>query len=259
MPPDWPEIDSPDMSIQAKGLSDVGLSRSHNEDALFVDEERGLFLVADGMGGHGNGEVASRIAVETIVGYVDEAYANGSKTEAPPSSAVAMSAAVREAHRQVVLAVENDQSLLGMGTTVVGLLMRDAVATVAYVGDSRVYLLRDSELHLVTDDHTWVNEQVKAGYLTPAQARTHPLKSVVTRAVGGDHEVEVDVVEVDVQPSDLFLMCSDGLTTMLEDSEIRELLVGADNLETCCQKLVDNANDHGGVDNVTVVLMRPSS
>ena len=244
------------MSIHAKGLSDVGLSRSHNEDSLFVDADRGLFLVADGMGGHGHGEVASKLAVEAIVDYLDEALAPGAEGDQRPSVATALSAAVRSAHRRVVSAVEDDQSLLGMGTTVVGLMLRDEVATVAYVGDSRVYLLRDGRLHLVTDDHTWVNEQVKAGYLTLEQARTHPLKSVVTRAVGGDHEVEVDVVEVDVQSDDLFLMCSDGLTAMLGDDEIKDRLQHADDLDACCRKLVDDANDNGGVDNITVILMR---
>jgi len=246
------------MSIHAKGLSDVGLSRSHNEDSLFVDADRGLFLVADGMGGHGHGEVASKLAVEAIVDYLDEALTpeSGTEDDQRPSVAVALSAAVRSAHRRVVDAVEDDQSLLGMGTTVVGLMLRDGVATVAYVGDSRVYLLRDGRLHLVTDDHTWVNEQVKAGYLTLEQARTHPLKSVVTRAVGGDHEVEVDVVEVDVQADDLFLMCSDGLTAMLGDDEIRDRLENADDLDASCRKLVDAANEKGGVDNITVILMR---
>ena len=246
------------MSIHAKGLSDVGLSRSHNEDSLFVDADRGLFLVADGMGGHGHGEVASKLAVEAIVDYLDEALAPeaGAEDDRRPSVAVALSAAVRSAHRRVVGAVEDDQSLLGMGTTVVGLMLRDGIATVAYVGDSRVYLLRDERLHLVTDDHTWVNEQVKAGYLTLEQARTHPLKSVVTRAVGGDHEVEVDVVEVDVQSDDLFLMCSDGLTAMLGDDEIRDRLENADDLDACCRELVDHANEKGGVDNITVILMR---
>jgi protein phosphatase len=247
------------MSINAKGLSDVGLTRSHNEDSLHLDDERGLYLVADGMGGHGHGEVASALAVAAIVEHVQEVFEGGSGSERDriPVVATAMSAAVRAAHRRVVSAVEDDQSLLGMGTTVVSLMMRDDVATVAYVGDSRVYLLRDGELHLVTDDHTWVNEQVKAGYLTLEQARTHPLKSVVTRAVGGDHEVEVDVVEVDVKKNDLFLLCSDGLTSMLEDDEIRDRLVGADDLEKCCQALIDDANHHGGVDNITVILLQP--
>lgn len=234
----------------------MGLARSHNEDFLFFDVERGLFLVADGMGGHGHGEVASKLAVEAIVDYVDHAFESDGSEGRKPSAASALSAAVRSAHRRVVSAVEDDQSLLGMGTTVVGLILRQDVATVAYVGDSRVYLLRDDQLHLVTDDHTWVNEQVKAGYLTAEQARTHPLKSVVTRAVGGDHEVEVDVVEVDLQPDDLFLMCSDGLTSMLADHEIKASLQATDDLDACCRMLVEEANQHGGVDNITVILLR---
>lgn len=233
----------------------MGLARSHNEDFLFVDVERGLFIVADGMGGHGHGEVASKLAVEAIVDHFDRAIESDQSQDRKTSPATALSAAVRSAHRRVVAAVEDDQSLLGMGTTVVGLIVREDVATVAYVGDSRVYLLRDDQLHLVTDDHTWVNEQVKAGYLTAEQARTHPLKSVVTRAVGGDHEVEVDVVEVDLKPNDLFLMCSDGLTSMLADDEIKASLEARDDLDTCCRELVEVANQHGGVDNITVILL----
>lgn len=246
------------MSVHATGLSDVGLSRSHNEDYFYIDAGKGLFLVADGMGGHGNGEVASRLTVEAIVDYIDQNSESESEADQVPTAATTLSAAVRSAHRHVVGAVEDDQSLLGMGTTVVGLEMRGDLATVAYVGDSRVYLMREGELHLVTDDHTWVNEQVKAGYLTAEQARTHPLKSVVTRAVGGDHEVEVDVVEVDVQAGDVFLMCSDGLTSMLEDREIRRHLDGVHDLEACCQNLIDDANHHGGVDNITVILVQSS-
>lgn len=142
-----------------------------------------------------------------------------------------------------------------MGTTVVGLVVGNGAAVVAHVGDSRAYRLRGGELELVTDDHTWVNEQVKAGYLSQDQARTHPLKSVVTRAVGGDHEVEVDVRELELEAGDLFLLCSDGLTTMLRDEEIREHLTASDSLEECCQQLIAAANGHGGVDNITVVLL----
>ena len=244
------------MPIHATGLSDVGLSRAHNEDYFYLDTEKALFLVADGMGGHGNGEVASRLTVEAIVDYIDQDIEGESGADRLPTAATTLSAAVRSAHRRVVGAVEDNQTLLGMGTTVVGLAMRGDVATVAHVGDSRVYLMREGELHLVTDDHTWVNEQVKAGYLTTEQARTHPLKSVVTRAVGGDHEVEVDVVEVDVHAGDLFLMCSDGLTSMLEDGDIRSHLDGVHDLEACCQNLIDDANRHGGVDNITVILVQ---
>ena len=246
------------MPLNATGLSDVGLTRSHNEDSYHVDVDRGLLLVADGMGGHGHGDMASRLAVQAIVDHVGDLTTDLDSEDADSDSSPAddLSAAVRSAHRRVVGAVEDDQTLLGMGTTVVSLLVTEGLATVAYVGDSRVYLLRNGQLDLVTDDHTWVNEQVKAGYLTLEQARTHPLKSVVTRAVGGDHEVEVDVIEVATQDNDLFLLCSDGLTSMLDDNEIREHLVRTQDLETSCQGLIDDANQHGGVDNVTVVLFR---
>lgn len=248
------------MELKASGLSDVGLSRSHNEDAMNIDLERRLFLVADGMGGHGHGDVASRLAVEAIRFQMEQSFLAWEEADsiAPPaqrSYTAALESAVKAAHQRVVGAVVEDQTLVGMGTTVVGLVVGNGAAVVAHVGDSRAYRLRDGQLELVTDDHTWVNEQVKAGYLSSDQARTHPLKSVVTRAVGGDHEVEVDVRELELQPGDLFLLCSDGLTTMLRDDEIREQLTASDSLEERCRQLVATANDHGGVDNITVVLL----
>jgi protein phosphatase len=127
--------------------------------------------------------------------------------------------------------------------------------SVAHVGDSRAYLLRDADFHLVTEDHTWVNEQVRAGYLSQDQARTHPLKSVVTRTVGGEHDVDVEVQEIEVESGDCFLLCSDGLTTMLTDEEIYSHLVAEKSLEERCSALVQHANARGGVDNITVILL----
>lgn len=248
------------MRITASGLSDVGRSRSHNEDSLRIDLERRLFLVADGMGGHGHGDVASRLAVEAIAAHLEQAYEQWSQGRDEGASggalgATALESAIKEAHQRVVEAVHENETLVGMGTTVVGLIAGDARVAVAHVGDSRAYRLRQGDLQLVTEDHTWVNEQVKAGYLSPDQARTHPLKSVVTRAVGGDHEVEVDLQELEVDRGDLFMLCSDGLTTMLSDEDIRRHLEGGGSLEERCQQLVDDANERGGIDNITVVLV----
>lgn len=225
-----------------------------------IDVERGLFLVADGMGGHGHGDVASRVAVDAIVQHMDEAYqrwdlGEGLDESGLPPVGVELEYSIHAAHRSVVGAVAEDQTLAGMGTTVVGLTAAQEAVSVAHVGDSRAYRFRAGDLELITEDHTWVNEQVKAGYLSPEQARNHPLKSVVTRAVGGDHQVEVDRREVPVDDGDLFLICSDGLTTMLNDGEIHDLLSAEGSLEDHCQRLVDLANEKGGVDNITVILV----
>lgn len=250
------------MQVRVAGLSDVGRSRSHNEDSLGIESDRGLFVVADGMGGHGHGDIASRLAVEAICEFLrsDEGQRLEQQAGVAPAErrrrlGSVLEIAIKQAHRRVVEAVYEDHHLEGMGTTVVGMLVDGASAAVAHVGDSRAYLLRGDRLEQVTEDHTWVYEQVKAGYLSHEQARSHPLKSVVTRAVGGDHAIEVDVRGIALNPGDLFLLCSDGLTTMLDDEQILGHLVVKGSLEERCQLLVDDANRHGGVDNISVILL----
>ncbi len=247
------------LRVRAAGLSDVGRTRAHNEDSFSVDVDNGFFLVADGMGGHGNGEVASSLTIEAASGFLRQGENADSEEQSESGMANSISRTLRSAieagHDRVVRAVAEDEALTGMGTTVVGLMLGSQSVSVAHVGDSRAYLLRDAGLHLVTEDHTWVNEQVKAGYLSQDQARSHPLKSVVTRAIGGEHDVDVEVQEIEVESGDLFLLCSDGLTTMLSDEEIRTHLVTDEDLEERCAALVRHANACGGVDNITVILL----
>jgi PPM family protein phosphatase len=299
------------LRVRACGLSDVGLTRVHNEDYFEIDPRHRLYVVADGMGGHSAGEVAAQIAVKAIHDFIEKsvdrdatrslrnlqsmvsagagggggrAAASSSAPEPlaappgpPPAPAAATAAmetppvqaseerlarhsrllemAVRRAHDNVLTAISKDGSLHGMGTTVVGLLLAGPTAAVAHVGDSRAYCLRDGRLDQLTQDHTWVHEQVVAGLLSNEQARSHPLKNVVTRALGGESEVVVDVREVQVQPGDLFLLCSDGLTGMLSDAEIRDRLGSGRSLHEICRSLVNEANARGGLDNVTVVLL----
>ena len=226
-----------------------------------IDLDRGVFLVADGMGGHGHGDIASKVAIQAIADHMAKAFDRWEEGEGLNSAgerqyAVELEYSIHAAHRSVVEAVIEDQTLAGMGTTIVGMITGSDAVAIAHVGDSRVYRFRDQTLELVTEDHTWVHEQVKAGYLSPEQARSHPLKSVVTRAVGGDHQVEVDVTELPAGSGDLFLMCSDGLTTMLTDDEIQQMLAVDGPLEERCKRLVDAANDKGGVDNITVILLQ---
>ncbi len=249
------------LQVKACGLSDVGMIRIHNEDCFEIDAQRQLFVVADGMGGHSHGEIASRIAVESIREFVDRALDQDQTWPFAYEAnfqhhSNALKSAIRLAHNSVLTAIQRDVSLHGMGTTVASFLLSRDTAAVAHVGDSRVYRLREGVLECLTQDHTWVNEQVLAGFLSEDQARTHPLKNVVTRALGGDAEIDVDLQEIDVEPGDLYLLCSDGLTTMLRDSEIQGLVTEHRSLDKICRLLVQEANSRGGLDNVTVLMVR---
>ena len=252
------------LRARSSGLSDVGVIRSHNEDCFEIDPQHQVFVVADGMGGHSHGEIASRIAVDAIREFVSRTGDTDSTLpfEMDPSlsrQGNRIRAAIRIAHDRVLRAIRQDASLHGMGTTVVGILLDGDSVSVAHVGDSRAYRVRDGKLELLTQDHTWVNEQVVAGFLSEEQARAHPLKNVVTRALGGDTEIDIDVDEHKVQSGDLFLLCSDGLTTMLTDDEILARLRAPGRLEELCGRLVRDANSRGGYDNVSVVLVRIES
>ena len=249
------------MSVSAFGLTDVGRKRRHNEDAYLLDAERGLFVVADGMGGHAAGEVASRITVESIQEYIaatDEQHENSwpfgfnSRVSLEGNR---LTTAVEKANEKVMRAVQNRPELKGMGTTVVAALFDAEHATLVHVGDSRAYLFRDGELRRLTDDHSWVQEQVNAGILSEDEAKSHPLKNVVTRALGGAAHVSVDLIEVPVRPGDRFLLCSDGLTGMLPDEDLFAHFRSEGDLEKTVRQLVDMANDRGGVDNVTAILV----
>jgi protein phosphatase len=241
-------------------MSDVGLTRAHNEDSFRCDPKLQIYVVADGMGGHSHGEVASRIAVDTVVEFIERS-SDGDVTW--PSgydpdldrNANRLHAAIRVAHERVLRAIDGDAALSGMGTTLVGCVVADSKAVLAHVGDSRAYRMRDGALEQLTEDHTWVHEQVLAGFLSAEQARNHPLKNVVTRALGGETDVEIEVQEIDLRAGDRLLLCSDGLTTMLSDAEIAERLGAKLPHEWICRNLIDDANSKGGLDNVTVLLI----
>ena len=248
------------MGLTAFGLTDVGRKRRHNEDAYLLDVERGLFVVADGMGGHAAGEVASRITVESIQESIVSSEEEGESSWPYTGGRVSpegnrLTAAVERANERVMKAVQNRPELKGMGTTVVAALFDAGRATLVHVGDSRAYLFREGALRRLTDDHSWVQEQVNAGILSEDEAKAHPLKNVVTRALGGAPHVSVDLIEVPTRPSDVFLLCSDGLTGMVTDEEILEHLKGSESIDKTAHQLVELANEHGGVDNITAILV----
>ena len=239
------------------GLSDVGRVRELNEDNWHwepLSDDMVLYAVADGMGGHDRGEVASQVAVETLFVAARERLAVTESREIPALREL-LRESVQTANRAVVSAGEENDS--NMGTTLTCcLLYQDKHAVVANVGDSRAYLLRDGDLNAISQDHSLVAYLVQLGELTAEEARTHPSGNILVRSIGSMPEVEVDVYYVEVQENDWLMLCSDGLWGEISDADIRQIL--ADNAEPqdACQALVDKANDAGGRDNTTLIIVQ---
>jgi protein phosphatase len=240
---------------ESYGLTHVGMKRSHNEDAIFFSDHPGLYLVADGMGGHDQGEVASAMAVKTIV----ECFDNPTQASRPPSLTEAIQQANHRIYQYSKERIESGMSvgtlMAGMGTTVVGLYIRDDFATIAHVGDSRAYRMRNSHLAVLTQDHSLVAQAAAEHRLPHIPVRTG-FRNIITRALGMEPEVEVDLRDEKLQSGDLFLLCSDGLTNLVPDRRIEEILALGMSLEPACQALIDEANRNGGRDNISCVLVR---
>jgi protein phosphatase len=241
-------------------LTDIGRRRMSNEDAFLLDDELGLYVVADGMGGHAAGEVASREAVDTVMGMVRRGYDTVERfvREGPTEQTVRgvqrlLESAVQAATYMVYAIAENDPDQKGMGTTVSALLLTESHGVVAQVGDSRIYLVREGGVYQLTEDHTLVAWQVKQGIISEAEAELSPHKNVITRAVGSRDYVQVDTQTIEIGPGDLFLLCSDGLHGYVRDEELPELL--ALGPEMSVSKLIDIANARGGRDNITAVVV----
>ncbi|HET7371988.1 MAG TPA: Stp1/IreP family PP2C-type Ser/Thr phosphatase [Gemmatimonadaceae bacterium] len=233
--------------------TDVGMIRSGNEDNFAVRDwgNRGLFIVADGMGGHAAGEVASEMAVQTIEREL-ETLRDPNDTEAEEKVAEALREANRNIHDRTITEVDKQ----GMGTTASVLMVWESKYLIGQVGDSRVYLLRDGELQQLTKDHSYVQEQVDAGFLTPEQARYHPYSNVITRCVGASPEVEPDIYQGEVRIGDLFLVASDGLTGMVDDRRLQILLMSRAAPERKVHALIAEANGRGGLDNITAIVVQ---
>ncbi|HZX96867.1 MAG TPA: Stp1/IreP family PP2C-type Ser/Thr phosphatase [Myxococcales bacterium] len=247
-------------SYKSAAHSDVGMKREHNEDSFLVNEDLGLYVVCDGMGGHAGGETASRLAVQTIERELISARlrADNPFKDQRPLAESPLAEALREAVEGACAAVfrtsRKNPELAGMGTTCISLLMQGDHAIVGHVGDSRAYMVRAGEVWQLSEDHSLVNEQVRAGLLTSEEAKHSRLKNIITRSVGFEEDVLVDVIGVETQPGDRFLLCSDGLSNLVDATEIRDALEQAD-VADVPSRLVQLANARGGDDNITVVAI----
>lgn len=238
--------------LKTFSITDIGRKRKVNQDFVYSSERfagplPNLFLVADGMGGHNAGDYASRLAVETIV-----ERSSGSLETNPLR---VLDEAVQSANGLVRKRAQETPELQGMGTTVVAAVIDGRELYVANVGDSRLYIVNSGEIRQITKDHSWVEEMVRRGGIGKAEARNHPDKNIITRAVGAEETVRIDFFQVLLQEGDVILMCTDGLTNMLEDEEIRMTLDGARDIVEKAQGLVRAANERGGRDNISVVLI----
>src|SRR5947208_5668511 len=230
--------------VETASLTDVGRQRQGNEDSFL--EQEPLFAVADGMGGARAGEVASKVAVEKL----------GRATDFDGSPEQHLAEVTKEANREIYRMAQNDSALAGMGTTLTAALVTGREVAIGHVGDSRVYRYRDGELERLTQDHSLVEEFVRQGKLTPEEAENHPQRSIITRALGPEPEVEVETYTHAGRDGDVYLLCSDGLTGMVPEPRIAEILGEADSLAAAVHRLAEEANANGGKDNITAVLFR---
>jgi serine/threonine protein phosphatase PrpC len=237
------------LKILSAGLTDIGRKRGHNEDSLGVFDGLGLYVVADGMGGHAAGEVASKMAVDILKGVI--AKPSGPAAELLP-------AGIKLANEEIARHAARRLELRGMGTTIVAALVDGDKLHLAHVGDSRAYVYtRENRLVRLTTDHSLVFEMVLAGQLTEGQARTHPMRNIITRALGSKPEVQVDISRRSLAPGEIYLLCSDGLTGMLTDDDIAYIILqNRENLPGLVRELIHRANEAGGDDNITAVVFR---
>lgn len=239
----------------ASAITDRGRKRPSNEDAFGYSDEDGVYVVCDGMGGAAAGEIASSLAVDEVLRLTDGAGHDAESFAVP----AALEQAIAAANEAIYTRSQRNQRLSGMGTTMVALAVRDAHAWVLNVGDSRCYRLRQGRLEQITADHSLVEEQVRMGRMTSAEASRSPLKNVITRALGTQSRVTPDVFALEIEPGDLFLLCTDGLTRELTDKAIEAMLCNNGSLTEHCANLVEAAKRAGGHDNVTCLLVSAAS
>jgi len=252
------------MGIRAAGNTDIGCVRKHNEDSFLADANLGLFVVADGLGGHAAGEVASQIVVETVARFVGETVEKDRTwpVEYDPSLSY-------NGNRLKVAMLLSDQAIgedirhhperETMGSTVVAGLFHGSKLTLAHVGDSRAYILSPDGIRQVTRDHSWVAEQVANGILTPSEARVHPFRNVITQALGNGGELEVEIQDLDLSKSERLLLCSDGLSGMISDKQIWDIVERSIDIQQAVESLITAAREQGGEDNITAILVSCNS
>lgn len=239
------------MRITCAGNTDVGVVRSGNEDSFLLNCGQGLFIVADGMGGHAAGEVASEMAVRIVA---EELGSLRGLSDA--DAAARMRSAIRKANAAIFERTLAEHDKRGMGTTATVMVLFSRRFMIGQVGDSRAYLLRAHRLDQLTKDHSYVQEQVDAGLLTPEQARTHPYSNVITRCVGANEDVAPDIYFGNLEAGDVILLASDGLTGMLEDDNLSAIMAGEEHPEACVNRMISEANRRGGLDNITAIVVR---
>jgi protein phosphatase len=251
--------------LEAYGQTDVGRRRKLNEDSILVDEKAGLFAVCDGMGGHNAGEVASSMAVETLQGFIEKSQQEKEITW-PYGLDVNLSfegnrlkTAIKLANKKVFKAADSREEYTGMGTTAMAALVSGKSVTLGWAGDSRAYLFRGGALKQLSRDDSWVSAAWAEGILTAEEIEKHPLRNVITKAIGAKESLEIDVIEHMLEVGDVVMLCSDGLHSMISDEAILNAVTPFPaSLQDAAQKLIDAANEAGGKDNVSVVLLRYS-
>lgn len=249
------------MELFSYGKTDVGMKRKVNQDAIASNNDLRLFVVADGMGGHKAGEIASGIVVDSMTRFIKATEEDKNITWPFPYDdqysyeGNRLAVSIKISNQIIHNESQAEESFKGMGSTVAAILLSEATVHIAHVGDSRVYRIRNDEIQQMTDDHSLLNAEMKRRHMTPEEIEKFPYKNVITRALGSKESVEVEVREEVIRPKDLFLLCSDGLSGLVNDEEIKDnLLQSPDDLETVAIRLVDLANERGGTDNISVVI-----
>lgn len=241
--------------MKAYGKSVTGLKRKNNEDAIYISDRnselKNLYIVADGMGGHNAGEVASNSAIAAFNQYIHDNFHEIKEEEILDL----LVSAVQYCNTDIYQKSSNDESLSEMGTTLIAAVIMNHKLYVTHVGDSRLYIFREGEIHQLTNDHSYVMELVRLGKITREEAAVHPNRNIITRAVGTRETVEADTIIENLFEGDIILICSDGLSTMVDDWEMKEILSRNENQEQKVQALIDKANENGGLDNISIIMI----
>ena len=250
------------MKLSSAGRTHVGMKRAHNEDSLRLFREENLFIVADGMGGHASGEVASQMSVETLAEFFratsedDEITWPYKMDKGRKYEENRVITGIKLSNRRIHEAAARDAKLKGMGTTIVVTFFVGGTCYIGHVGDSRVYRFRDGQLTQLTEDHSLLNDYIKMRQLTPEEIEAFPHKNVIVRALGMKDSVQVDIMHEAARSGDVYLLCSDGLSGMISDEQMANILRAGGDLDSQCESLIDGANEAGGTDNITVILVR---